>query len=91
LIIGDLNADFKTCNGQKTVNMCSMQNLQYLINEPTIITPKIAVVLDQILSGSPAFIDQVNVCQPVATSDHCSISVKVKFEIVNELPYEHFI
>ena len=73
--------------------MYSMQNLQYLINEPTIITPKTVVVLGQILTGSPAFIDQVNVFQPVATSDHCSVSVKVKIEIVKyyKLPSEHFI
>ena len=37
-VLDDLNADPKTNNGNKLIQLCLEHNLQYLINEPTRIT-----------------------------------------------------
>ena len=91
LILGDLNADFNTANGKKMKELCISQNCQYLINQPTRITATTSTVLDQIITNSPAFIESVSVGQPLATSDHCTISVKIRFDIPKEKPYERHI
>ena len=51
-ILGDLNADLKTCNGNKPTQLCYEHNLQYLVNEPTRITTS-QTILDQILTNAP--------------------------------------
>ena len=89
--MGDLNADFLTGNGDRLKTFCALNNLQYLINEPTRITANSATVLDQIITNCPAFIESTAVGQPVSTSDHCMVSVKIKFNIPKEKPYERHI
>ena len=63
----------------------------YLIEEPTRITTHSATVLDQILTNAPAFMEQIHVSDPISTSDHCTISAKLKFDIPKETPYERHI
>ena len=91
LILGDLNADFQTPNGKKLKNFCTSQNFHILIDKPTRITANSSTILDQILTNCPAFIEQTSVDPPIGTSDHCTITAKLKFNIVNEKPYERHI
>ena len=55
-VLGDLNADLKTCNGNKLTQLCYEHNLQYLVNEPTRITTTSQTILDQILTNAPNFV-----------------------------------
>ena len=91
VIIGDLNADLNSGQGEKLRNLCLLQNMLFLVEEPTHITTHSATVLDQILTNAPVFIEQVNVSDPISTSDHCTISAKLKFELPKETPYERHI
>ena len=91
IIIGDLNADFKTHNGIKMLSMCRLYNMEHLINDPTRITTTSATVLDQALTGSPAFIEKVEIQPPLSTSDHCTIALELKFDLPKEKPYERHI
>ena len=88
LIFGDLNADMKTGNGRKMIQLCDRENLQYLINEPTRITDTTATILDQILVNCPNFVQRVEVFPPVSTNDHSTVGVHLNFKIKKEAAYE---
>ena len=90
-ILGDLNADFPTSNGRKLLNLCHLQNLTCLINEPTRLTDKTATVLDQILTNSINFVQSTNVTPPVGSTDHCTVGATLNFKIPKEKAYKRLI
>ncbi len=90
-ILGDLNADFKTQNGKKLQNLCQQQNLSYLVSSPTRITNSTATVLDQILTNSINFVQEVNVTPPISSNDHCTISALLSFKIKKDLAYQRLM
>ena len=86
-ILGDLNADFGTRNGNKLIQLCNEQNFQCLVHEPTRITTHSQTVLDQVLSNAPNFISNTEVIPPVSTNDHCTVGIKIDFRIHKNEPY----
>ena len=90
-LLGDLNADFNTVNGQRLAQLCIRQNLECLIEEPTRITPTSATILDQIITNAPNFVRNTEVSAPVSTNDHCTISVKLNFKVPHEPTYSRLI
>ena len=91
VIFGDLNADFNALNGRNLTQLCSTQNLHYLITEPTRITNRSSTVLDQILTNAPNFVTKIEVTPPISTNDHCTISAHFNFKIEKEKAYERHI
>jgi hypothetical protein len=90
-ILGDLNADFNTTNGHKLIQLCTNNNLQFLINEPTRITATSHTVLDQILTNAPNFISDVTVSPPLSTNDHCTVSANINFKIQKKSTYPRHV
>ena len=91
LIMGDLNGDFTTKNGTSLKDLCVAHNLNYLINEPTRITPNKQSVLDQILVNMPNFVRNAHVLPPVGYSDHCAVGVELNFKLPVEKAYTRLI
>ena len=90
-VLGDLNADPKTNNGNKLIQLCLEHNLQYLINEPTRITATSQTILDQVLTNAPNFISSMSVSPPLSTNDHCTISACADFKVHDKVPYYRHI
>lgn len=74
-ILGDVNANFGTRNGNRLIQLFNEQKFQYLINEPAKITPNSKTVLDQVLSNAPNFISKTDVISPVSANDHCTVGI----------------
>ena len=91
IILGDMNADFRTINGGKLMDLCRLHNLSYHITEPTRITETSRTCLDQILTNCSNFVSGSYVGIPVSESDHCTVSVKLDFRISQENPYTRFV
>jgi len=91
VVLGDLNADFKTPNGRKLSDICARQNLSCLIKEPTRITKTTATILDQIITNAPNFVGKVNIIPPVSTNDHCTVSAWLNFKVPCEQAYDRII
>ena len=91
VLLGDLNADFSTVNGNKLIEFCRTYNLECHISEPTRITQTSQTCLDQIISNIPNFISSVSVEHPVSTNDHCTVGVDLKFRIQNDPAYYRHI
>jgi len=87
VVLGDLNADFGTSNGNKLLDVCNIHNLCHHVNEPTRITASSSTCLDQVLSNVPNFVSSVHVECPVSTNDHCTVGVKFSFKIVSDPCY----
>ena len=90
-LLGDMNADFNTVNGQRLRQMCSRHNLCYLIEEPTRITETSATILDQVLTNAPTFVKGTDVLDSVSTSDLCTITLHLNFRISRESAYTRLI
>ena len=88
-VLGDLNADPKTNNGNKLIQLCLEHNLQYLINEPTRITATSQTILDQVLTNAPKFISSVSVSPPLSTDDHCTIIISAMFTQSAGIQHRH--
>ena len=91
LILGDLNADFKTTNGRKLLQMCTLHDLACMVNEPTRITDTTATILDQIITNCPDFVKKVYVSPPLSTSDHCTVSAILNFRIKRDPAYKRLV
>ena len=81
MILGDLNADFKTKDGTCLNELCIVNNFHILIKEATRITPQSQSVLDQILVNMPNFVRNSCVLPPAGYSDHCTVGVELNFRI----------
>ena len=91
MILGDLNADFATMNGKYLNEMCLLHNLECHIHQPTRITEFSQTCLDQIISNIPNFISDIIIDPPVSTNDHCTVGVKLKFNLYSEHAYYRHI
>ena len=91
MIIGDMNADFRTANGRKLADLCNLHNLMYHITEPTRITTTSRTCLDQILTNFPNFVCETNVDMPVSNNDHCTVSIKLNFKHQKQYPYHRLV
>jgi hypothetical protein len=91
VLLGDLNADFGTVNGNKLEETCLLHNLVYHVDEPTRITSTTRSCLDQILSNVPNFVSSVTVLNPVCTNDHCTVGANLKFRIRSDEAYYRHI
>ena len=76
LIIGDLNADPSTRQGKLLNDFANVNFMTQHVTEPTRITETSSTILDQILSNFPSLVKQIYVEPPLASSDHCLITVK---------------
>ena len=72
--MGDLNADLKSGQGRKLMELCLDHNLHYLINVPTRIT-------DASQTNVPNYVEQTSVSEPISTNDHCTISATLTFKL----------
>jgi len=90
-ILGDLNADFNSRNGNNLIQLCSNNNFQYLVQEPTRITATSQTVLDQIITNAPNFVSNVSVTPPISTNDHCTVGAHINFKISTRIPYYRHI
>ncbi len=91
VLLGDLNSDAKTVNGQKLNDLCLSQNMTCLINEATRITKDSQTCLDQILVNMPNFVKRSWISPPVSTNDHCTINVELRFKIPYDKAYSRHI
>ena len=80
MIIGDLNADPQTRHGRCLSEFADNNFFTIHVNEPTRITENSSTILDQILTNFPTLVKEVNVDAPLATSDHCLISIACLFK-----------
>ena len=87
-ILGDINADLNSQQGNKLRQFCISNNLDFLIKEPTRITATTQTVLDQILTNALNFVTNVAVSPPISTNDHCTVSCQLNFKI-NKKPNYH--
>ena len=87
LILGDLNADFNDINGKHLSDICTTQNLQCLVKEPTRITSTSQTCLDQIITNMPNFLKNVTVSPPVSTNDHYTVRGEFNFKLPKEQSY----
>ena len=79
MLIGDLNADFRTRPGKALLNFVERNNLRIHNREPTRITDHSATVLDQCISNFSNLVSDTEVLPPVASSDHCVLVVNCNF------------
>ena len=87
MIVGDLNADFKTRHGHYLKQFVNANSLTIHINSPTRVTETSSTILDQILSNFPQEISDVTIDPPVGSSDHFSTSVKCDFKANRNTTY----
>lgn len=91
LITGDLNADPNDRNWNKLNILTQANNFTIHINEPTRITRTTQTILDQFVSNIHDRIKNVSVFEPIATSDHCTISCEILFGIIRKKTYNRFV
>ena len=91
IFAGDLNADPTTRNGALLRDFAESNFLTIHIEEPTRITEHSANILDQFLSNVPNLVKDVNVDPPLATNDHCTISLTLNFKVHNQANYTRHI
>ena len=87
LILGNMNADFGTVNGEKLLDLCKHYNFNFRTTEPTKITDTTRTCLDQILTNFRNFVCDSFVEPPVSTNDHSTVGIKLNFRIPKEYPY----
>ena len=85
MMIGDMNADFRTTNGRKLIDLCNIHNCHFHITEPTRITDSTRSCLDQILTNFPNYVCETHVDPPVCTNDHSTVGIKLNFRIPKQL------
>ena len=76
MIVGDLNADFKTHHGKCLRNFVEANNLTLHVQSPTRITETSSSILDQIITNFPNHVYDVKVECPISMCDHSVISAK---------------
>ena len=81
IITGDFNADPATPAGRLLQDFVEVNHLRLHITEPTRYGNNSNSILDQFISNIPDYIRRVDVLPPLANSDHCTISVKLKFKL----------
>ena len=79
-ITGDFNSDPHTRDGQLLDLFVASNNFSLHIDKPTRITPTTATILDQFISNVPSMVSNAEVLDPIATCDHCPISLSVKLK-----------
>ena len=87
MLIGDLNADFNTRNGQTLQRFASANDLTIHVNTPTRVTENSATVLDQILSNFPHSVNDVATKPAVGSSDHYAITATCSFRVHSKSSY----
>ena len=80
LIIGDLNADFNSQQGNHVNSFTVENSLNVLIKELTCITDTSSTVLYHCLTNFPNYIKTSGTEPPIANNDHCTIYVKLLFQ-----------
>ena len=90
-ILGDLNANFNTYQGDKLNRFCITYNLNVHNFECTRITATSSTVLDQLLSNVPAFVRSVHIDPPVSTNDHSTLSAVLNFKVKHDESYKRLV
>ena len=75
LILGDLNSDPNTVNGNILKEFCNFNNLIINIDKPTRITETSQTILDQKLTNFDNIIVNTEIYPPLKDCDHCSIGI----------------
>ena len=79
-LIGDLNSDPSSINGNKLTDFCSIHSFVSLITNPTRITQTSSKILDQCLTNSELLVDKATVLSPILNADHCVIHVELNLK-----------
>ena len=81
IMTGDLNADPSTRDGIILKEFADSNFLTIHVNEPTRITETSSTILDQFLSNVPNLVKSVQIDPPLATNDHCTISMIINLKV----------
>jgi hypothetical protein len=81
IFAGDLNADPTTRQGVYLDQFATSNLLTIHVTEPTRITETSATILDQFVSNCPNLITNTEVHPPLATNDHCTISINIRLKM----------
>ncbi len=88
MLIGDLNSDLKTRNGQLLQQFTDANNFTIHITTPTRITDNSATVIDQIITNFPTCVSETAVEAPVGSSDHCTVTARCAFKVKGKSVYK---
>ena len=88
IILGDLNADPSTLEGEKLDEFIESNSLFSFISEPTRITDTSATRVDQIITNLPDMIKSTKIEPPISSNDHCNISATLSFKKKKQLAYK---
>jgi len=91
IFAGDLNADPNTRQGLFLNHFAASNLLTIHISEPTRITETTATILDQFLSNCPDLITNAQVHPPLATNDHCTIEINIRFKMFKPNSYTRHV
>ena len=91
IFTGDFNADPTTRNGKNLEQFCNGNDLTIHVKTPTRITEHSATILDQFLSNIPEFVLNTKVLAPLATNDHCTITLTLSFKKQKVKTYKRLI
>jgi len=88
ILTGDFNADPSTRHGQLFQAFIEENSFTAFVNEPTRVTDVSATLLDQCITNFPPLIQKCEVIAPVGNSDHCTIAIYCRNEVIKEKPYK---
>ena len=88
---GDFNADLETLEGSKLERFASANLFTLHVSQPTRITETSSSCLHQILSNIPDKISNVDISAPVSTNDHCTVTIKLRYQCERQYSYERHV
>ena len=91
LVLGDLNADFGTVNGDRLNKISHAYCLSIHNHEPTRITPTSSSVLDQCISMFNSSVISTNVMAPISNTDHSTLCINLKLSKQKQYSYERIM
>ena len=91
ILTGDFNADPQTPDGNRLKTFTSINHLRIHVNEPTRYDNNSARILDQFITNIPNFVKTISILPPVLNSDHCTISLKLKFKMKKVPAYQRLM
>lgn len=91
ILLGDFNSHPETTMGKCMKDFCNINNLTYLISEPTRTTALSSTILDQIICSCPDRVKSTRVDPPVSSNDHCTVSATFNFKLNEYKAYDRYV
>ena len=91
VLCGDFNADLETLEGSRLERFASANLFTLHVSQPTRITETSSSCLDQILSNIPDKISNVDISAPVSTNDHCTVTIKLRYQCERQYSYQRHV